>query len=107
MIGLLVASVFPPVSFLLCWDKVPRGAAITAALGGQLAAITAWLGTTKVVYGELSIANTAKNGPSLAGNITAIGVSAIVVVVWTLLKPDHSCDWQELRDRLKDKVKVR
>lgn len=106
VIGLLVASVFPPISFLLCWSKVPRGAAITAALGGQFAAITAWLATTYAVHGQVTIATTAKNGPSLAGNIVAIGVSTVIVVVWTWLRPDNSCSWDDLRDRLRSNVEV-
>jgi len=72
----------------LCWSKVPRrGAAITAAPGSDsFPPLRPGLGTTKVMYGAISIANTAKHGPSLAGNITAIGVSAIIVVIWTLTR---------------------
>lgn len=74
--------------------------------GGQAAAIAAWLITTYVMFGELTITTTAKNGPSLAGNIVAIAVSTLVVVIWTYVRPDHSCTFADLRAKLEDKVKV-
>ena len=46
-----------------------QGAAITAALGGQAAAIIAWLASTHILFGEVTIATTALSGPSLAGNL--------------------------------------
>ena len=54
VVGLVVSSAVPPLAFLLTWSKVPRGAAITAALGGQAAAIIAWLVHTQVVYGAIT-----------------------------------------------------
>lgn len=106
VIGLMVASVFPPISFLLCWNKVGRWAAITAALGGQGAAILAWLVATYIIYGDLTITTTSETGPALAGNIVAIVVSASVCVIWTLIAPDDSCDWDELKARLAEKIQV-
>ena len=54
VVGIVVSSAVPPLAFLLTWRKVPRGAAITAALGGQAAAIIAWLVHTQVVYGAIT-----------------------------------------------------
>ena len=54
VVGLVVSSAVPPLAFLLTWSKVPRGAAITAVLGGQAAAIIAWLVHTQVVYGAIT-----------------------------------------------------
>jgi hypothetical protein len=39
-----------------------QGAAISAALGGQFAAIAAWLGTAKIIYGHLDITTTSATG---------------------------------------------
>jgi hypothetical protein len=56
--------------------------------------------------GKLTIATTSETGPALAGNIVAIVVSATVCVVWTLVSPDTSCDWGQLRERLAEKIQV-
>ncbi len=54
VVGLVVSSAVPPLAFLLTWRKVPRGAAITAALAGQACGIIAWLVHTQVVYGAIT-----------------------------------------------------
>ena len=56
--------------------------------------------------GKLTIATTSETGPALAGNIVAIVVSATVCVVWTLVSPNTSCDWVQLRERLVEKIQV-
>jgi hypothetical protein len=56
--------------------------------------------------GKLTITTTSETGPALAGNIVAIVVSATVCVVWTLISPDDSCDWLQLRERLAEKIQV-
>ncbi|CAK0737642.1 hypothetical protein CVIRNUC_000946 [Coccomyxa viridis] len=106
VIGLLVASVFPPISFLLIWNAVPKGAAITAALGGQACAIITWLVATQQIYGKLSIITTAASGPSLAGNLAAIVVSATICIVWTLIAPDRNASWEMLRQDLRTNIEV-
>ncbi len=58
IVGLLVSSALPPLAFLLTWKRVPKGAAIAAAIGGQAAAIIAWLVHTKIVYETVDINTT-------------------------------------------------
>lgn len=55
IVGLLVSSALPPLAFLLTWSKVPKGAAIAGAIGGQAAAIIAWLVHTKIVYQDVNL----------------------------------------------------
>lgn len=45
-------------------------------------------------------------GPSLAGNIVAIVVSAAVCIIWTWVKPDRDATWEDLRDKLQEKIQV-
>ncbi|CAL5222256.1 g4593 [Coccomyxa viridis] len=88
VVGLVVSSAVPPLAFLLTWRKVPRGAAITAALAGQACGIIAWLVHTQVVYGAIT-QDTAQNiSPTMDGTVVAIGVSFIICVVWTLIAPE-------------------
>ena len=58
IVGLLVSSALPPLAFLLTWKRVPKGAAIAAAIGGQAAAVIAWLVHTKIVYETVDINTT-------------------------------------------------
>ena len=48
VVGLMVSSSVPPLTFLLVWPAVPKGAAISGALGGQVCAIIAWIVHAKV-----------------------------------------------------------
>ena len=54
VVGIVVSSAVPPLAFLLTWSKVPRGAAITSAIAGQVAGIIAWLAHTQIVYGVIT-----------------------------------------------------
>ena len=51
----------------------------------------------KVYKGTINLTTTGENYPMLAGNLTSILVSAFIVVVAGLLKPD-SFTWKETRD---------
>ena len=44
----MVSSSVPPLTFMLVWPAVPKGAAILGALGGQACAIIAWIVHAKV-----------------------------------------------------------
>ena len=50
---------------MLCLPQVPAGAAIASALGGQSAAIIAWLVHSKVAYGELNLTTTQNLPPTM------------------------------------------
>jgi Na+/proline symporter len=63
IVGLLVSSAVPALVFLLTWSRVPKGAVIASTLGGQAAAIIAWLVHTQIVYSSVNI-NTSQAWPS-------------------------------------------
>lgn len=62
-----------------------QGAAIASALGGQAAAIIAWLVSTHVLYGEVTITTTALSGPSLAGNLVRTHHKTVKILAWIYL----------------------
>ena len=66
IVGLLVSSALPPLAFLLTWKRVPKGAAIAGALGGQACAIIAWLVHTKIVYETVDIITSQVSAAALA-----------------------------------------
>ena len=51
--------------------------------------MTAWLATAASLYGEVTIASTGRDFSMLAGNVTAIGVGALVTVVGSLIWPEN------------------
>ena len=58
VVGLLVSSAVPALAFMLTWSRVPKGAVIASTLGGQAAAIIAWLVHTKIVYDSVDLNTT-------------------------------------------------
>ncbi|CAL8465288.1 g4823 [Coccomyxa elongata] len=92
IVGLLVSSALPPLAFLLTWKRVPKGAAIAAAIGGQAAAIIAWLVHTKIVYESVDINTTQNISPTMDGTIVSVGASLVICVVWTLIWPEKNPD---------------
>ena len=55
------------MAFTLSWSKQSRAGAISGAIGGLLAGLTAWLAEAQVYYGEITLASTGANYPTLAG----------------------------------------
>ncbi|MCO5581170.1 hypothetical protein L7F22_035048 [Adiantum nelumboides] len=99
VVGLLISSSVPPLSFMLVWPAVPTNAAISGALGGQISAIIAWIVHAKIVYGELTISDTLqKLGPTMDGAIVAIVTSAIVCIIWTIVWPDTTGSYNRFKE---------
>eukprot|EP00250_Pteridium_aquilinum_P011531 c20130_g1_i1 orf=235-2172(+) len=109
IVGLLISSSVPPLSFMLIWPAVPKGAAIVGALGGQFCAIIAWLVHAKVVYHELSISDSLQAlGPTMDGAIVAIATSAIICIVWTIISPDTTGSYNRFQEiELMEDVEVK
>eukprot|EP00249_Psilotum_nudum_P005971 c19366_g1_i1 orf=48-2024(+) len=99
VIGLLVSSTVPPLTLMLVWASVPKGAAIASALGGQLCAIIAWLVHAKVVYTHLSVTGTLQEiGPTMTGTIVSVVVSGVICVVWTIVYPDTTDNYERFNE---------
>ncbi|KAK6443498.1 hypothetical protein LTR95_000325 [Oleoguttula sp. CCFEE 5521] len=96
VMGLLIGGAVFPVAFAITWDKQSTAGAISGALVGLCAGLTAWLITAKTYFGEISIASTGTEYATLAGNLAAIMTGLIVTVVVSLIKPQHF-DWEITR----------
>ena len=94
--GLLIGGAVFPTAFCITWKKQTRLGAISGCIVGLAAGITAWLTTAKQYYGELTVATTGREYPTLAGNLAAIMTGLIVTVVVSLIKPDDF-DWEVTR----------
>jgi urea-proton symporter len=94
--GLAIGGAVFPVAFSITWKKQTRIAAISGALCGLAAGLTAWLVTAQTYYGALTLETTNAEYSTLAGNLAAISVGGIVSTVVTLIKPDDF-DWEITR----------
>jgi urea-proton symporter len=96
VMGLLIGGAVFPAAFTVTWRKQSAVAAVSGAIGGLCAGLTALLVTAKVYYGELTVASTGSSYPTLAGNMAGVLVGLIVTVVISLIKPDNF-DWEITR----------
>jgi len=92
----LIGGAVFPAAFAITWKQQSKAGAISGALGGLAAGIIAWLVEAKVLYGELTVATTGMNYPTLAGNLAAVMTGLIISVVVSLIKPDDF-DWEITR----------
>ncbi|RLL94798.1 hypothetical protein CFD26_104593 [Aspergillus turcosus] len=94
--GLLIGGAVFPAAFAITWKGQTRLGAISGAIVGLCAGVTAWLVEAKVYYGELSITTTGSSYPTLAGNMAAVLTGLIVSVTVSYIKPDDF-DWSITR----------
>ncbi|EPE36160.1 solute symporter family transporter [Glarea lozoyensis ATCC 20868] len=94
--GLLIGGGVFPAAFAVTWKKQSKWGAITGAVGGLACGLTAWLVTAHAYYGELTIATTGANYPTLAGNLAAVLMGCLITVTVSLVKPDNF-DWEITR----------
>ncbi|KAH7416243.1 hypothetical protein KP509_14G082300 [Ceratopteris richardii] len=99
VVGLLISSSVPPLSFMLIWPAMPKNAAIFGALGGQICAVIAWIAHAKIVYHELSISDSLQElGPTMDGAIVAVATSFIICTVWTIIAPDTTGSYNRFKE---------
>ncbi|KAL4813282.1 Sodium:solute symporter family-domain-containing protein [Aspergillus spinulosporus] len=96
VMGLLIGGAVFPAAFTILWKGQTRLGAVCGAIGGLAAGLIAWLVEAKVYYGELTVATTGANYPTLAGNMASVLTGLILAVGISLLKPDDF-DWERTR----------
>jgi hypothetical protein len=96
VMGLLIGGAVFPAAFAITWKKQTRIGAVSGCLSGLAAGIIAWLSTAKQYYGEISVATTGMEYPTLAGNLAAVMTGLIVSAGVSMIKPDDF-DWEVTR----------
>ncbi|SNX87061.1 related to DUR3 - Urea permease [Melanopsichium pennsylvanicum] len=86
--GIIIAPAVVPIFCGLVWTKTNRLACLIAMEIGIGSGIIAWLVTASSLYGEVTVASTGKDYPTLAGNCVSLGVSAIITVVGSMVRPE-------------------
>merc|ERR1719313_2475732 len=87
--GNAIGSAVVPLWNLLMWPNANATGAIVAAWGGMILAVITWMVAAAVQSGEITVDTLGKLEPNLAGNIVAIGSSALIHVGFSLLKPQN------------------
>jgi hypothetical protein len=127
IIGVFCGGAVWPLISLIFWDRATGKAAISGALCffpgaqccipcmlvltgatcaaaaaviGSSSGITAWLVSTQLTQGSLTILNTEANGPLLAGNVISNVLSLILVVSISLCFPEGRFDWNILKEKI-------
>ncbi|KAJ7468098.1 solute symporter family transporter [Mycena latifolia] len=87
VMGLLIGGAVFPVAFAVTWKGQTSAGAISGAVGGLGAGLVAWLLTARVHYGEITVATTGLEYPTLAGNLAAILTGLLLSVAVSSLNP--------------------
>mmetsp|Transcript_67 Transcript_67/g.264 ORF Transcript_67/g.264 Transcript_67/m.264 type:complete len:658 (+) Transcript_67:35-2008(+) len=87
--GIMIGSGVIPMALCLMWSKTNGTMASIACLAGTVCALITWIITASAQSGMVTIDTLGKNEPMLAGNLVAIFLSAIIVVVGSLIAPQN------------------
>ncbi|TVY15500.1 Urea active transporter [Lachnellula arida] len=85
-----------PAAFAVTWRQQSKWGAMAGAIGGLAAGLIGWLTMAHSQFGELTVASTGSNYPTLAGNMAGVFTGLILTVVITYIKPDNF-DWEITR----------
>ena len=87
--GNAIGSAVVPLWNLLMWKKANATGAIAAAWGGMILALSTWLIVCQAEFGEITVENLGTLNCNLAGNIVAIGSSALIHAIFSFIKPQN------------------
>jgi hypothetical protein len=76
------------MAFIVLWDRTSTFAAIVSPIVGLCSGLIAWMVTTHVRSGSITIATTGDVYNSLTGDCVSLGMGLVCIVVLSLLIPD-------------------
>ena len=92
--GNIIGSAVFPIAAILMWRKTNKRACQVAAVAGLVGSFIVWFVVADYesrkakIEPRITINALGGNFPMLGGNITAICLSALIVVVWSLIAPE-------------------
>lgn len=89
MMGILIGSAVAPISFALLWKKTNKHAATSGAIIGLVSGIIAWLASSKLFFGEITLSSTGDLITLLIGNLTSITVSLGITLMGSIIKSEN------------------
>jgi hypothetical protein len=98
LMGVIISPAVIPATLTLLWSDQSWAAATFAPPLGFICSVTAWMVTTHVTYGELTVETTGLNTPMLVGNIVALLSPLVFIPVLTYIPPfkPQKYDWQSM-----------
>lgn len=87
--GIAIGGAVGPIYMCLVWDKASATGAIAGAISGLVFGLITWLVTAAGLDGSVTVDTLGGNYPMLAGNLVSIGLSVVVCVVISLIKPQN------------------
>jgi len=98
--GIVIGSAVVPIATVLTWNAPGPKTVTCALLMGFLSAVISWLATAGALNdGEISVSTTGQNVPMLVGNLFAILLSGLIVVVGGLCFP-MNFDYAEFDEKI-------
>jgi hypothetical protein len=84
-----------PLILTILWSRQSKLAAILSPVLGLTSGLAVWLGTTKSLYGEITMTTTSAAAPCLYGGLVALFFPAITSVAFSYLGPREVFDWRD------------
>lgn len=85
LMGVIVSAAVLPAALTLLWKGQNWWAATLSPPLGLVCSLTAWLVTTKVKYGEITVETSGQNVPMLVGNVVAVLSPCVFIPLLTLI----------------------
>ncbi|GAA5826220.1 hypothetical protein JCM11251_007213 [Rhodosporidiobolus azoricus] len=94
--GTILGGGVVPVAMGIMSSRANKNFCIAGCWAGLASGIIAWMVACKVLFGELNVNTLGDDYSFLAGNIAALGVSAVICVIGYVFFPDNY-DWSTTR----------
>ena len=103
LMGVIISSAVIPGALTLFWNRQSKWAACLSPVLGVVCSVTAWLITTKVQFGSITVRTSGSNIPMLVGNVTALCSPMLFVPVLSLILPDKTLyDFDSMKEIKRD-----
>ncbi|KAH9884012.1 urea active transporter 1 [Xylariomycetidae sp. FL2044] len=85
--GVIVGGAAIPVGLILLWPRMSTVASLVAPWAGLVLGMVAWLVTTRLRSGAITVATSGDVTNAVAGNLVSFGVGAVLAVVLSFAFP--------------------
>ena len=104
--GVLISSAVIPAALTLLWNRQSKWAACLSPLLGVTCSVSAWLITTKIQFGSITIQTSGSNISMLVGNVVALCAPILFVPVLSWIAPDKQpYDFHSMKEIKRDDTK--
>ena len=104
LMGVIISSAVIPGALTLLWNRQSKWAACLSPPLGFACSVSAWLITTRVKYGSITVETSGTNIPMLVGNVVALCSPLLFVPVLSFVFRDAApYDFNSMKDIKRDK----